>query len=123
MVAASEFMEKNPNTVRAFVRALNRSVKAMIDNPMEALASLRTRDATLDLDVEAVRLDLMIKQLILTQNVVKNGLSSADPNRLAASIDNVRHIINTKVPVTADQVYTDRFLPPASERVPPVYRR
>jgi NitT/TauT family transport system substrate-binding protein len=121
LIATPDFVEKNPNTMRAFVRALNRSVKAMIAQPGEALASLKTRDATLDLVPERARLDLMVKELILTPNVKKNGLSSADPKRVAASIDHVAQISDGKQPVPAERVYTSRFLPPQAERMPPAY--
>jgi NitT/TauT family transport system substrate-binding protein len=123
LIASPEFIEKNPNTMRAFVRALNRSVKSMIEHPKESLASLTARDATLDLVAEAARLDLMIKELILTPNVVKNGLSSADPKRVAASIDNIVQVSDAKLPMPAERVYTGRFLPPQGERIPPAYGR
>jgi NitT/TauT family transport system substrate-binding protein len=123
LVASPEFVEKNPNTVRAFIRALNRSVTAMIENPKEALASLKTRDPLVDLDAETMRLDLMIKELILTPHAVKHGLSSADPKRLAATIDDVLEISDDKTPLPVQSVFTDRFLPPTGERMPPAYRR
>lgn len=123
LIVSPEFAQKNPNTVRAFVRALNRSMKAMIANPKEALASLKNRDSLVDLDSEAMRLDLMLNQLILTPHVIKYGLSSADPKRLAAAIDSVLATTEVKTPLPVESVYTDRFLPPVSERMPPAYHR
>ncbi|MFS2035555.1 ABC transporter substrate-binding protein [Polaromonas sp. CT11-55] len=121
LIVSPEFAQKNPNTVRAFVRALNRSIKAMIENPKEALASLKTRDSLVDLDGEARRLELLLGQLILTPHVVKNGLSSPDPKRLAAVIDSVLQTTDNKAPLPVASVYTDRFLPPVSERMPPAW--
>jgi NitT/TauT family transport system substrate-binding protein len=123
LIVSPEFAQKNPNTVRAFVRALNRSIKAMIENPKEALASLKTRDPLVDLDNEASRLDLLLTQLVLTPHVVKHGLSSADPKRLAGVIDTVLQTTDNKAPLPLESVYTDRFLPPAGERMPPAWRR
>lgn len=123
LITSPDFVEKYPNTLRAFVRALNRSVKATIENPKEALASLKTRDPMVDMDAEAMRLDIMVKELILTPHAVKHGLSSADPKRLAATIDNVLQITEAKTPMPVESIYIDRFLPPVSERMPPAYRR
>jgi NitT/TauT family transport system substrate-binding protein len=123
LVASPEFVEKNPGTMRALVRALNRSVKAMIEQPAQSLASLTARDATLDLAAEGARLELMIKELILTPNVVKNGLSSADAKRVAASIDNVAQVTEAKQPLPVERVYTERFLPARAERVAPGYAK
>ena len=56
MITSREFVEKNPNTVRAFLRAFNRSLKGTIENPRDALATLKPRDALVDIEVEGRRL-------------------------------------------------------------------
>ena len=122
LVASPEFIEKNPNTVRAVVRALNKAMKAMIENPKEAVVSLKSRDPVVDLDTEYGRMDLMIRQLILTGNVKKNGLSNPDPKRLAAIIASVLEVSDVKDPLPASAVYNDKFLPPVAERMAPAYK-
>ena len=123
VIATPEFLQRNPNTVRAFVRALNRAMKGMIANPDEAVASLRKRDPVVDLALERRRLDLMVTQLILTPNVVKNGLSTPDPQRLEKAVDNIVQSLAGQPALSASQVYSAAFLPPAAERVAPAYRR
>jgi NitT/TauT family transport system substrate-binding protein len=123
VITSPEFLHKNPNTVSAFLRALNRSIKGMIENPGAAVNSLRARDAVVDLGVESRRLDLMVTQLILTPSVVKNGLSSADPTRLAKAIENVVQSLDGKPSLAVGEVYTPDFLPPAEERKAPDYKR
>lgn len=122
MVATSDFIEKNPNTVRAVVRALNRSVKAMIEDPKGAVESLKGRDPTVDLEAENFRMDLMVKQLILTAHAKKSGLSNPDPQRLAGIIASVLEVSEVKDPLPASAVYNERFLPPVAERIPPAYK-
>ena len=122
LVAAPDFIEKNPNTTRAVVRALNRAMKAMIENPREAVASLKSRDPVVDLEVEYGRMDLMVNQLILTAHAKKNGLSNPDPRRLTAIIGNVLEVADVKDPLPVNAVYNDRFLPPLTERIPPAYK-
>ncbi len=123
LVVSPDFIEKYPNTVRAVVRALNRSVREMIAHPKEAVASLQTRDPVVDLETEAGRMDLEVKQLILTAHVKKNGLSNPDPQRVAAIIDFILQISDSKEPLDVKSVYDDRFLPPLAERKAPAYPR
>ena len=123
VVTSPEFLKANPGSVRAFLRALNRSIKDMIEQPRAALESLRTRDATVDLEVEKKRLDLMVTQLILTPNVVKGGLSSADTKRVAKAVDNVVQSLEGGKSLAAAQVYTPDFLPPAGDRKAPAYKQ
>jgi NitT/TauT family transport system substrate-binding protein len=122
LIVSPDFGKKYPDTVRAFVRALNQSVKAMIQNPAEALASLKKRDPLVDMDAERLRLDLMLKDLILTPDVEQHGLSNADPVRLGTAIKDVLQTTSSKDPLAPEEVYSERFLPPASERMPPVYQ-
>jgi NitT/TauT family transport system substrate-binding protein len=123
LVASPDFIAKNPNTVRAVVRALNRSIKAMIENPKQAVASLQTRDPVVDLETEAGRMDLEVRQLILTAHVKKSGLSNPEPRRLAAIIEFILQISDSREPLAVQSVYDDRFLPPLAERVAPAYPR
>jgi NitT/TauT family transport system substrate-binding protein len=122
VVVTREFAQKNPNTVRAFVRAFNESLKGMIAHPGDALASLKQRDGLVNLDTERFRMKLLVSELILTPAVKKNGLSSADPQRLAATIENVRQVTPKATALTVDSVYTARFLPPQAERMPGVFK-
>jgi len=121
LVVSPDFIEKYPNTVRAVVRALNRSVREMIAHPKEAVASLQSRDPVVDLETEAGRMDLEVKQLILTAHVKKDGLSNPDPKRVAAIIDFILQISDSKEPLEVKSVYDDRFLPPLAERKVPAY--
>jgi NitT/TauT family transport system substrate-binding protein len=118
LVTTPAFAEKNPNTVRAFVRALNKAVLSMVEHPQDGLASLKARDPLVDMTAEAMRMDITIKELILTPHAVKYGISSADPKRLAATIADVLQVTEDKSPLAVEAVYTDRFLPPVAERMP-----
>jgi NitT/TauT family transport system substrate-binding protein len=75
-----------------------------------------------DIEAENGRMDLMVNQLILTAHVKKSGLSSPDTTRLAKIISSVLEVSEVKDPLPAGAVYTDRFLPPVAERMPPAYK-
>lgn len=122
VVVSPDFAAQNPNTVRAFVRAVNRSVKGMIERPKEALGILKKANPLVDMQAEELRLNLMLKELILTQNVTRNGLSNVKSKRLDSAIADVLQTTKDGSPLSAESVYTDRFLPPAAERLAPTWQ-
>jgi NitT/TauT family transport system substrate-binding protein len=92
--------------------------KDTIASPQKALEILKARDPMLKPDIERVRLDIALG-LTNTPNVTKNGLSSVTPEKLKKTINAVVDayaLPNSPDPAT---VYSDAFLPPTAERIPP----
>ena len=118
LVTTKKFADENPQTVRGVVKALNQGTKDTIASPEKALAVLKASDRMMKLDIEKVRLDIALG-LTNTQHVMKNGLSSVTPEKLQKTIDAM--VTAYQLPVSPDPatVYTDRFLPPVAERMPP----
>jgi NitT/TauT family transport system substrate-binding protein len=118
LVTPKKFADENPATVRAVVKALNHGTKDTIASPQRALEILKARDPMLKPDIEKVRLDIALG-LTNTANVAKNGLSSVTVEKLKKTIDamvDAYGLLNSPDPAT---VYTDAFLPPVAERMPP----
>jgi len=118
LVTTKKFADENPQTVRGVVKALNQGTKDTIASPQKALELLKANDPMMKLDIEKVRLDIALG-LTNTQHVMKNGLSSVTPEKLQKTIDAM--VTAYQLPVSPDPatVYTDRFLPPVPERMPP----
>jgi NitT/TauT family transport system substrate-binding protein len=118
LVTTKKFADENPQTVRGVVKALNQGTKDTIASPEKALAVLKASDPMMKLDIERVRLDIALG-LTNTEHVMKNGLSSVTPEKLQKTIDAM--VTAYQLPVSPDPatVYTDRFLPPVAERMPP----
>jgi len=118
LVTTKKFADENPQTVRGVVKALNQGTKDTIASPEKALAVLKASDPMMKLDIEKVRLDIALG-LTNTQHVMKSGLSSVTPEKLQKTIDAM--VTAYQLPVSPDPatVYTDRFLPPVAERMPP----
>ena len=70
------------------------------------------------LDIEKVRLDIALG-LTNTAHVQKNGLSSVTPEKLKATIDAVVAAYQLTTSPAPATVYTDKFLPPIADRMPP----
>jgi len=78
---------------------------------------LKARDPMMKPDIEKVRLDIALG-LTNTEHVKKNGLSSVTPEKLKRTIDQITGAYGLPH-VDPATVYTDRFLPPQAERMPP----
>lgn len=117
------FAKANPRTVAAAVRGINNALKAAIENPDAAVATLTSRDKTSDLPLERERLLLMLKRLVVTDHIRQAGLSTVTPEHMNATIKTISDAYGIKTPLRADQVFDARFLPPQSERIPPALKQ
>jgi NitT/TauT family transport system substrate-binding protein len=114
-MASKSFIEANPKTVKAFARAINRALKDALADPKGTIDILKSRAPLIKPDSELLRFTLS-RDLILTPNIKEHGLSAVTPARMQATIDTISSVDKSaKKPLLAD-VWTDQFLPPASER-------
>jgi NitT/TauT family transport system substrate-binding protein len=118
LVTRKRFADDNPQTTRAVVRALNHGTKDTIAAPQQALELLKAHDPLMKLDIEKVRLDLAL-DLTDTPHVAREGLSSVTPEKLQRTIDAVVAAYALPTRPEAASIYTDRYLPPLGERMPP----
>src|SRR4029077_14182484 len=118
LVTPKKFADENPQTVRGVVKALNQGTKDTIASPQKALEVLKGVDPMMKPEIERVRLDIALG-LTNTPYVMANGLSSVTAEKLQKTIDAM--VSAYQLPVRPDPaaVYTDRFLPPVAERMPP----
>ena len=118
LVTRKRFADDNPQTTRAVVRALNQGTKDTIAAPQPALELLKSHDPLMKLDIEKVRLALAL-DLTDTPHVGREGLSSVTSEKLQRTIDAVVAAYALPTSPEPASIYTDRYLPPLAERVPP----
>ena len=118
LVTTKKFADENPNTVRGVVSALNRGTKDAIAAPEEALVLMKKYDPLMNLDIERVRLEIALGHTN-TAHTAAHGLSSVTPERLKKTIDAIVTAYKLQVRPSPATVYTEAFLPPATERMPP----
>jgi NitT/TauT family transport system substrate-binding protein len=118
LVTRKRFADDNPQTTRAVVRALNHGTKDTIAAPQQALEFLKSHAPLMRLDIEKVRLALAL-DLTDTPHVARDGLSSVTPEKLQRTIDAVVAAYALPTSPEAASIYTDRYLPPLAERMPP----
>lgn len=115
LASRREWIDANPKTVAAFVRAFNRGYRDVIADPAMGIQVMKERDPLFNAPLETTRLDIALG-MTATPHVRANGLSSVQPARVQKTIDTV--VASEKLPNTpaAADVWTGKFLPPAAER-------
>lgn len=111
-----DYAKAHPEVVKGFVKA---TIKGLIDtakDPKAAIKSVMKRNETADEAIELARLEMALRDNIVTAWVKANGIGDVDPARLAKSIDQVAITYDFKAKPTAADIFTSEFLPPAADR-------
>ncbi|MCC6775897.1 MAG: ABC transporter substrate-binding protein [Hyphomicrobiales bacterium] len=114
VLTTPEFAAKSPDTVKRVVKGVAEALKAAIADPARSIAAIKKREPLVDEKVERGRLDLVIKNAIVTDHVKREGLSAVEDGRLKQTIDMVAKTFNLP-PVDAASVYRPELLPPRTE--------
>jgi NitT/TauT family transport system substrate-binding protein len=112
----AKFAAANPEAVKAFLQGYLRGLKETIRSPAAAVDSVVRRNEGARKEIELERLQIALKQNIVTQEVKQHGFGDIDPTRLEASFDliAITHAFKAR-PKTAD-VFNPSFLPAPVER-------
>ncbi|MEO6743953.1 MAG: ABC transporter substrate-binding protein, partial [Caldimonas sp.] len=116
VIASEEFLKKNPEAVKAFLRAFTRGVKDVIADPKGAIATVKARDGIINEELELRRMKLVIDSVILTPDAKAEGFGSVMAPRLSLMASQVSDAFATKERVKADVIWNGGFLPTAAER-------
>jgi NitT/TauT family transport system substrate-binding protein len=116
IIVGEEFLKKNPETVKAFLRAFTKGAKEVIANPAAAAAVVKERDGIVNLPLEERRLRLAIDSSVVTTNAKAEGFGDVSKPRLALMASQVADAFATKGRINPDAVWNGSFLPSAAER-------
>ena len=114
LITTPEFAAKHSDVVKKVVMGVAEALKASIQNPAVAIAAIKKRDPLVDDELERHRLDLVLKNAIVTDHVKKNGLSAIDMERMKKTSNIVTTAFKLP-PVDAGTIYHPEFLPPKAE--------
>jgi NitT/TauT family transport system substrate-binding protein len=70
-------------------------------------------------DLELDRYKFIAERAILTPSVKQHGVGHLDKARLERAIATIAEAFGVKNPPTADQIATEKFLPPREARILP----
>lgn len=115
IITTPAFAKAHPEAIRDFISGLAHGLNVMIKDPKAALATVKKRDPLLDDKIEMARAEISLKYMLITDHVLKFGLSQVDMARLQKTLDDVAPAFGINPTPKASDVYTDKYLPPAAD--------
>jgi NitT/TauT family transport system substrate-binding protein len=111
------FAAANPEAVKGFLRAFLKALKDTAKDPAAAIDSVLKRNETANKATELDRLQLALRDNILTPEVKANGFGGVNVARLDKAIDQIAltYTFKSAMPKAAD-IFDPSFLPPAADR-------
>jgi len=111
IIVNTDFAAENPEAVTGFLRAVAHGLRDAVADPAAGVAAIAERNPALDSDLELERLQIALRDNILTDWVMANGLGGIDPARMATSLEQIGTVYDFQQPVDAARYFTDAFLP------------
>lgn len=106
-----DFLKKNPDVVKKFVRAALRGWKETFANPQEAAKIQLQYVKALDPQIIVEEIEIL-KRVAITPDVQKNGFGHISKERMKNTVDFINKNIEVAGQrVTAEQIYVPGFLP------------
>jgi NitT/TauT family transport system substrate-binding protein len=111
------FAADKPQAVRGFLRAFLKALKDPVKDPAAAIGSVLKRNEIASREIELDRLQLALRDNILTTEVKANGFGGIDVARFDKAIDQIAltYAFKSARPNAGD-IFDASFLPPAAER-------
>ncbi|HZF77035.1 MAG TPA: ABC transporter substrate-binding protein [Acetobacteraceae bacterium] len=114
--ARAEWLERNPDVAARFVRASVEGLKLLMNDVPAGMAALKRREALFDEALEARRFAMTRDRSMVTPTTREFGLGHLDMARAAMLVRTNAEAYGIAAPPDAATMFTDRFLPPRSER-------
>ena len=116
IIVGEDFLKKNPEAVKAFLRAFTKGMRDVIADPKASIASVKARDGIIDTALEERRLRLALDATVLTPDARAEGFGMALGPRLSLMASQVSDAFATKDRVKVEQIWNPAYLPSATER-------
>ena len=117
IIVNPKFAAEKPEAVKGFLRAFLKGLKDTVKDPTSAVDSVIRRNDVAKKDVELERLQMALKDNILTPEVKAIGFGNIVPSRLDAAIDQIALTFNFKAKPKAGDIFDPSFLPPNADRL------
>ena len=117
IIVNPKFAAEKPDAVKAFLRAFNKGMHETIKNPGSSVESVIKRNDVAKKEVELERLNMAIRDNMLTGEVKKNGFGAVEMGRLDGSIEQIGLTYKWKgTPPKGSDIFDASFLPDAATR-------
>jgi NitT/TauT family transport system substrate-binding protein len=112
----AKFLAENPDAVKGFLRALVRGLKDTLKDPGAAAMTVVRRNGGTSRELELERLQVAIRDNVVTPEVQANGLGAFDPARVDTAIAQIGLAYSFKTRPSIGDIFDPAFLPPDDER-------
>ena len=116
IIVNPKFAAEKPEVVKAFLRAFTKGMQETVKDPSGSVDSVIKRNDVAKKEVELERLNMAIKDNIMTDEVKKNGFGAVELDRLDASIDQIALTFTFKAKPKGSDIFDASFLPAADAR-------
>jgi NitT/TauT family transport system substrate-binding protein len=117
IIVNPKFAAEKPEAVKGFLRAFTKGLKDTIANPSTAVDSVIKRNDVAKKPVELERLNMALRDNIVTPEVKKNGFGGVEAARLDKAIEQIGLTYEFKNPKPkAADAFDASFLPAAADR-------
>jgi NitT/TauT family transport system substrate-binding protein len=116
IIVNPKFAAEKPDVVKAFLRAFTKGLQETVKNPGTSVDSVIKRNDVAKKEVELERLNMAIKDNIMTDEVKKNGFGAVEMARLDTAIDQIALTYTFKSKPKAADIFDPSFLPDAAAR-------
>lgn len=117
IIVNPKFATEHPDAVRGFLRAFLKGLKSSVKDPSAAVDSVIRRNDFAKRDVELERLNMALRDNILTPEALAEGLGGVDAARLDRAIDQIALTYDFKAKPKGIDIFDSSSLPPASDRM------
>ncbi len=111
IIVNTDWAEANPELVTGFLRAVAAGLRDAAADPAAGVAAIAARNPALDTELEVERLQMALRDNILTPWVMENGLGNIDAARFATSLEQIATTYTFTNPVEPSRYFTDAYLP------------
>jgi NitT/TauT family transport system substrate-binding protein len=116
IIVNQKFAHEHPEAVKGFLRAFVKGLKDTLNNPTAAVDSVIERNEAAKKDVELERLDMALRDNVMTTEVKVDGVGAIEPARLDKAIDQIGLAYEFKTKPKASDIFDPSFLPAAADR-------
>ena len=116
VIVSPKFAAQHPEAVKGFLRALVKGLKDTVKNPTAAVDSVLKRNEFAKKDVEVERVNIALRDNVLTAEVNADGLGGIEFGKLDKAIDQIGLTYEFKAKPKAADIFDASFLPPVADR-------
>ena len=117
IIASKMLVKDNPDAVKGFLRAINKSIKDAIKDPDAAIAAVQKREPLIKPVIERERFDATIANEMNHDEIAKIGFGDVDDARLSKSIDIIVKAKELPRTPALTEVFDRSFLPAKDDRL------